>query len=96
MEMTDLDLKRLASYISDNMEIDLNMLAKNLVEHMKSPPPKRISQAKAWKDFGKAKVEAWKYNGQIKRYSVKNRFEFDYKELEILNGKQQTVKFIKK
>ena len=86
--LSSLELKMLAGYISDNIELQIEQSIERILQRSQT---KRISQRKAQQLYGRTKLENWRVEGKIRRFKIGNRFEYEVKELERLN-KQPLIK----
>jgi len=94
--LSTLEIKLIAEEVSRNMAIDINFLAHKLAQEIKKPTTQFISQNEAMKIYGRAKVNRWRENGQIKRYLKENGklngFEFKVADLDKLSELQHLIK----
>ena len=97
--LSTLEIKLIAEEVSRNMSIDIGHLAHKLAQEIKKPTTIFISQNEAIKIYGRAKVNRWRENGQVKRYLKENGklngFQYKVADLEKLSELQHLVKMKK-
>ena len=98
MAATKQEIRKLAIEIGKEIAKSIIADIDNIYERLqkKETLKKLISQNEAYKVYGRAKVNRWHENGQIKRFikmnGKMNTFEFKVSDLDILSEKQQLLK----
>jgi hypothetical protein len=94
--LSTLEIKLIAEEVSRNMAIDVDSLAYRLAQEIKKPTTLFISQNEAMRIYGRAKVNRWRENGQVKRYLKQNGklngYEYKVADLDKLSELQHLVK----